>query len=186
MRVSFCVSALVVSILSGCGHTQGAPSAPAAPPPAGSNAPPNLCETDPAFRQFDFWLGRWAVFNPDGKKQGDNRITKVEAGCLILEQWTSIKGNTGQSYNFYDPVTKKWRQVWVSRGMVIDYEGGLNAEGAMVLTGRIHYHDGRDLPFRGTWSRLADGTVRQHFEEYNPKTEEWGDWFVGIYTPTDG
>ena len=119
--------------------------------------------------------------DPKGVPQGENRITKVEAGCLVLEQWTSVRGNTGQSYNYYDPVTKKWRQVWVSIGMSIDYEGGLRADGAMVLVGEIHYHNGNRFPFRGTWTPMADGTVRQHFEQFDPKKDEWADWFIGIY-----
>ena len=151
--------------------------AASSPPPP----PPNRCETDPAFSQFDFWVGDWAVFDPKGVKQGDNRITKVEGDCLILERWTSVRGNTGQSYNYYDPVTEKWRQVWVSQGMSIDYEGGLRVDGAMALEGEIHYHNGTSFPFRGIWSKQADGSVRQHFEQFDPKRKAWTPWFTGIY-----
>ncbi len=146
-----------------------------------ASGPQNVCQRDPAFEQFDFWLGDWSVYDLDGALQGTNRITKQEAGCLVLEQWRSVKGTTGQSYNFYDPVRQKWRQVWVSRGMSIDYEGGLRDDGTMELVGEIHYHSGRSARFRGEWSQQTDGSVRQHFEEYDAETETWKPWFTGIY-----
>ena len=31
---------------------------------------------DPAYRQFDFWIGEWQVHTPDGKLAGTNRITR--------------------------------------------------------------------------------------------------------------
>ena len=186
-------------IVTGCSAAVSAsPAGPASPtpPPAAAaptptlatssspppkTPPPNPCATDQAFQQFDFWVGEWEVFDLKGTKQGENRITKTENGCLLIERWTSARGNTGQSYNFYDPVTGKWRQVWVSQGMSIDYEGGLNAAGAMVLEGEIHYHNRRAFPFRGTWSRQADGSVRQHFDQFDPATKKWTAWFTGIY-----
>ena len=154
-----------------------APSAPA----AASQKAPNPCETEPAFSQFDFWVGDWDVFDPAGVKQGRNQITKAEGGCLLIERWRSARGTTGQSYNFYDPITKKWRQVWVSRGMSIDYVGGVSPDGSMVLTGEIHYHQGQSFPFRGRWTPLDDGAVRQHFEQFDPDKQEWATWFTGIY-----
>ena len=165
-------------------HEDAPPKATLASNTSAPRPPPNVCLSDPAFKQFDFWLGAWSVSDTKGVKQGDNIITKVEADCLIVERWTSVKGNTGQSYNFYDPVVGKWRQVWVSRGMVIDYEGGLREDGAMVLQGEVHYHAGQAFPFRGTWSKQDDGTVRQHFEQFDPKTKRWADWFTGIYQRT--
>src|SRR5262245_26786531 len=107
--------------------------------PACAQAPvqsQSACTGD-VYRQFDFWVGAWTVSDGQGVKQGDNVITREEGGCLILERWTAVSGNTGQSYNFYDPGTMQWRQVWVSKDSVIDYAGGLNARGEMELRGQI-------------------------------------------------
>lgn len=145
--------------------------------------PPNPCEA-PEYRTFDFWIGEWTVFDPNGNVAGTNKITSEESGCMLLEHWTSSAGGTGQSYNFFDPKTKKMRQVWVSRGAVIDYDGGLNDDGQMVLEGEIAYHNGTLAPFRGTWTANDDDTVTQYFQQFNNETEEWNDWFTGTYKRT--
>ena len=150
------------------------------PPP-----PPNMCDTDPAFQQWSFWEGNWRVTSrSDGSFQGTNKITPIEGGCAFREEWTSAGGGTGQSLNYYNPITKKWRQVWVSAGgggYLIDYEGGL-VEGSIKLVGEIFYYsNGKTLPFRGAWTHNEDGSVRQFFEQYDPEKKEWTVWFDGLY-----
>ena len=145
-------------------------------------SPPPPCSAD-VFRQFDFWVGEWEVFTTDEQKAGDNVITVEENGCLLVERWTSAQGGTGQSYNYVDLATNKWRQVWVSAGGTIDYSGGLDENGAMALKGEIAYPGGTTAPFQGVWTLQDDGSVRQHFLQYNAETEEWDDWFIGIYKP---
>ena len=142
---------------------------------------PSPCSSD-AFHQFDFWIGDWTVSTPDGTYAGDNKITRQEQGCLLLEQWTSSNGSTGQSYNYYNPATEKWRQVWVSAGAMIDYEGGLTDTGSMKLQGKITYvATALTADFTGEWTPNADGTVTQHFEQYDAEKDEWVVWFTGIY-----
>ncbi len=52
----------------------------------------------------------------------------------------------------------------------------------MLLEGTITYRDGRTAPFRGVWTPLKDGGVRQHFDEYNADEGVWKPWFTGLYT----
>lgn len=102
-----------------------------------------------------------------------------------MENWTSTQGGTGTSLNFYSPVAERWRQVWVSPGTIIDISGGLRGVD-MVLEGSIAYA-GPELaiyPFRGTWSPLPDGRVRQFFEEAR-EPDVWKPWFEGFYTRED-
>ena len=47
---------------------------------------PPACQGAEA-RQFDFWLGRWEVFTPDGQKAGDNHIEAIDGGCALIERW---------------------------------------------------------------------------------------------------
>jgi len=147
--------------------------------------PPAPCSED-AFDQFDFWLGEWDVETLDGTFAGNNSITLEEEGCLILETWTSVNGGTGQSYNFYNPAIEKWRQVWVSQGSLIDYEGGLTETGSMKLEGVITYTvTGATADFTGEWTPNEDGSVTQHFEQYDAEADQWNPWFTGLYTRTE-
>ena len=52
-------------------------------------------------QEFDFWLGSWETYNPDGTLAGTNEIDKIQGKCVLRENWTSAKaGYTGTSYNF--------------------------------------------------------------------------------------
>ena len=154
-------------------------SAPAQQPP-----PPSPCTSDPHFRDFDFWLGEWQVTNrANGNLAGTNTIISIEANCALEERWTGARGSTGMSINYYNSVSGQWRQVWVTGGAYsIDIVGGLNEEGAMVLEGTIYYYrSGERNPFRGTWTPNPDGSVRQYFQQADPESGEWSDWFDGLY-----
>jgi hypothetical protein len=143
--------------------------------------PPPPCD-DADYHQFDFWIGDWDVYDPAGNLAGTNSIQPAEQGCLLIEHWTNSGGGTGQSYNFYDPGTGQWRQIWVNGGGVIDYSGGLTETGSMLLEGEIRNRGaGGVAPFTGEWTPNADGSVTQHFRQQNPETGEWSDWFVGRY-----
>lgn len=145
--------------------------------------PPPPCTQDDNFRAFDFWLGTWEVTPwAGGAVQGKNVIAAEESGCVLTEHWTNVQGGTGQSINFYNPNTGKWRQVWVAGGYSLDIEGGLNAEGAMELEGTIFYYAQKNsVPFKGIWTPQLDGSVRQHFLQWNAESNEWSTWFDGRY-----
>ncbi|MEO0422935.1 MAG: hypothetical protein AAF184_11395 [Pseudomonadota bacterium] len=149
----------------------------AAPP-----SPPSKPCAGEAFRAFDFWLGDWQVRTADGNVAGVNRITRREGNCVLLEQWTGASGSTGMSMNFYSPASDRWRQVWHSAsGALIDISGGWTGE-SMVLTGTIEYvGNATTQPFRGTWTPLEDGRVRQFFEQSGDDGETWQAWFEGFY-----
>lgn len=147
----------------------------AAEPPCGASE----------FRQFDFWKGHWEVRLADDRMAGSNSIERTQQGCLLVENWTGAQGGTGTSLNFYSPIAGLWRQVWVSPGAIIDISGGLRGAD-MVLEGSITYSGAEQAtyPFRGTWSPLPDGRVRQFFEEAR-QPEVWQTWFEGFYTRAD-
>ena len=77
-------------------------------------------------RQFDFWLGDWNVYAPDGKLAGVNSISSEYEGCVLHERYSTDRGFSGESLNAYDPVRKVWHQTWVdSSGTLLLLEGGL-------------------------------------------------------------
>ena len=143
------------------------------------------CEYNAKFGEFDFWLGEWDVRTANGSLAGRNRIEKAQAGCVLVENWVSATGVPGMSMNYLDMSTEQWVQVWTgSGGTQIVIRGGLSDEG-MLLEGQIHYvANGSSAPFRGLWTLLPDGRVRQLFEQSNDGGESWAPWFEGFYTRT--
>lgn len=142
-----------------------------------------ICDEDPHFRDWDFWVGEWDVtVRETGEVAGENSIVKIESGCALRETWVSAGDGSGTSVNYYNPVTQKWRQIWIAKpGYLIDIEGGLQ-EGSMVLEGEItYYRPGTVAKFRGTWTPNEDGSVRQYFQQYDGEKKEWADWFDGHY-----
>lgn len=150
-----------------------------------AQAPPPACTGD-VHDDFDFWVGEWNVYAPDdGPYLGHNSITKHNGGCLIMEHWVGAGGNPGDSINIYDPLTQAWRQVWMSNGWYIDYSGGLNEDGAMVLEGESYTMATETRSaFRGTWTLQADGSVSQFFEQADAEGN-LQPVFMGIYVRKD-
>jgi hypothetical protein len=143
---------------------------------------PHDCQTSDTHRQFDFWIGQWEVRDAKGTLAGNNVITAVQKGCALREQWTSVRGGGGESLNYYDPGIGRWRQLWLDAGYsIIDIAGGLDENGSMVLEGRIYYlGSGKEHPFRGTWTLLENGRVRQFFQQQDDEGA-WQTWFEGFY-----
>jgi hypothetical protein len=148
------------------------------------------CEHDPVYRQFDYWLGTWDVRangSPPNTPPATNVITKIHNGCVILESWTA-PGQTGQSFNIYDRIEKKWKQTWVDSGGGLHEYWGEIKDGNMVYEGDIPATGGRPgrMRTRLTFFRRPDGSVRQ----YSERTEDGGrTWQVNydlIYTRRTG
>ena len=53
----------------------------------------------------------------------------------------------------------------------------------MLLVGTLHtVGTGVTKPFRGLWTPLPDGRVRQFFEHSDDGGATWVSWFDGYYT----
>ena len=150
---------------------------------AGGQSTALPCETDERFREFDFWVGEWDVRDGEGTLQGENSITRQENGCVLVERWHGAQGSTGMSINYLDRISNEWVQIWhAASGYQIDIRGGLTGDG-MLLSGTIHYiGTGQTAPFRGLWTPLPDGRVRQYFEQSNDDGATWEPWFEGFYS----
>ena len=148
---------------------QAAPVAPSAPCAAPEN------------RQFDFWIGDWRVFKPDGSFAGMNRISLEYGGCVIHEHYATGKGYSGESLNIYDPSRKVWHQTWVdSGGLLLTREGHWDGK-SMVMEGSAPTPGGALAKQRITWTPNADGSVRQLWETADAKSV-WTVSFDGTYT----
>jgi hypothetical protein len=158
--------------------------------PADAESPPAPsfpCEENERFRAFDFWVGEWDVHDAAGTYQGSNTIGRAERGCVLTENWIGARGSTGMSINYLDTRTDEWVQYWIAAGGYhIDIRGGMTDEG-MLLTGIIHtIVNGTTTPFRGLWTALPDGRVRQFFEISSDGGETWTTWFEGFYSRKRG
>ena len=104
---------------------------------------------------------------------------------MLIERWNGATGGTGTSMNFFDAAAEEWVQVWASPTLQLEIRGGLE-DGAMRLVGSVFYfQNAQQFPFRGTWTPLEDGIVRQHFEQSGDGGETWTTWFDGYYHPSD-
>lgn len=146
-----------------------------------ANAVTPPCAEGP-FREFDFWAGEWDVRDPQGKLAGINTISTEENGCVLVERWRSANGGSGQSYNYYDPTAKRWKQLWIGFSLLLHMEGDFS-DGSMRLEGPLQYlGQSRTTTLRGTWTQLPGGRLRQHFEESQDGGATWTTWFDGYYT----
>ena len=126
-------------------------------------APPPACSS-PEHRQFDFWLGDWRVYTPEGKFAGLNRISNGYGGCVIHERCSNGRGYSGESLNAYDASRKVWHQTWVDdSGLLLTLEGRWDGK-QMVLEGTAPNVKGELVKQRITWTPNADGTLRQLWE----------------------
>jgi len=89
-------AALCVALLARAVLAQSAP--PPSPPPA-----PPPCAA-PEYRQFDFWIGDWNVYGPDGSLAGTNDVTRELDGCVLQEHWVAAgpPPQRGSSFNTWE------------------------------------------------------------------------------------
>jgi len=143
-------------------------------------APPAPC-SGAEYRQFDFWLGDWRVFKPDGSFAGMNRITLEYGNCVLHEHYATGKGYSGESLNTYDAARKLWHQTWVDNtGLLLTLEGHWDGKN-MILEGLAPGPGGGMARQRITWTPNADGSVRQLWEAADAKGA-WTVAFDGKYT----
>lgn len=144
--------------------------------------PMKPCNT-PEFRQFDFWVGDWNVESAAAPGTvSHNRITRINDGCTIREEYTTPYGYEGTSLNFYDATRKVWHQTWTdNQGGGLVLEGGVQGK-SMVLSSVTDL----DAVQRITWTPLDDGRVRQHWESTTDGGKTWTTAFDGYYTRREG
>jgi hypothetical protein len=91
----------------------------------------------------------------------------------------------GGSLNNYVREDDRWHQTWVdSSNSRVEFSGGLT-DGRMVLTGfwKGVNGPGKDALIRMTYSKNADGSVRQHGEQSTDHGLNWTTNFDFTYHP---
>jgi hypothetical protein len=136
------------------------------------------CNT-PEFRQFDFWVGEWDVASAaTNQRIGLNRISRINGGCTLREEYVTPAGYEGTSLSFYDSERKVWHQTWIdNQGGALYLEGGLDGNSMLLSTGLVQQSFNRV-----TWSLLPDGRVRQHWQSTEDGGTTWSTVFDGYYS----
>jgi hypothetical protein len=137
------------------------------------------CDT-PEHRAFDFWMGHWDVYTPDGKLRGTNEIVRGYGGCVLHERYTTGPKYSGESLNIYDAQRRVWHQTWVDTGGTLLLLEGGPRDGSMVLEGQTLDGEGKPVAHRITWTPATDGSVRQHWET-RKGDGTWATAFDGRY-----
>jgi hypothetical protein len=134
----------------------------------------------PVFRQFDFWVGEWEAFAPNGNKGGDSKISIILDSCVILEEWTSAGVQqgliyTGKSFNMYNAATKQWQQTWVDNtGNTTEFLRGEGTDGKIVYyADKVTGPNGKNFMRRLTFTKLSNDKVRQFGEMSNDEGKTW-------------
>lgn len=137
-------------------------------------------ETDPAYRQFDFWIGEWTVYDLKNNKAGDSKISLILNKCVILEEWTSVNKQNGivyegKSFNIYNAATKQWQQTWVDNvGGSNEYLTGKFEKNKMeFLTAPFPFEKDKLAIRRLTFYNLNADKVRQHGELSKDNGKTW-------------
>jgi len=135
-------------------------------------APPAPCAA-PVYRQFDFWIGDWDVFDVGRPtKVAHGRVDSILDGCVLREDYQGTDGHKGQSFTIYDATRNVWHQTWVTnRGELLGIEGSVNA-GEMVLSGKNQ----RGALVRGSW-KPVNGEVREIAVTSTDAGKNWKPWF---------
>ncbi|HEY2628650.1 MAG TPA: hypothetical protein VGI57_05950 [Usitatibacter sp.] len=134
----------------------------------------------PQAHQFDFWIGDWDVFMPDGKLAGTNRIERTY-GCVLHESWKSASV-AGQSLNVFDPDRGLWHQTWVdSSASLLVIEGGLKGDSMSMSDATLPGKKDANQVNEITWTPNADGSVRQHWRVSADGGKTWKTSFDGKY-----
>jgi hypothetical protein len=138
----------------------------------------------PEYRQFDFWLGDWDVFDFDDP---NTRVARVQVErmldrCVLRESYTDNNGRQGQSLCTFDIGSKLWHQTWVTNGgQLLLLDGNLRG-GEVVLSAVEHTADGKARHVRGRW-KAVDGGVRETADTSPDGGKGWKPSFDPMFRP---
>ncbi len=132
------------------------------------------CKYSAEAKQFDFFIGEWDAYNPQGNKTGTSVIQSIAGGCGILENWSdAFGGGGGKSINFYDNNTKKWHQYWIGQNAIPLRYSGVYKDNAIRYEGEAVGANGKKVLTRLTFFNVDAETVRQLAENSADEGSTW-------------
>lgn len=139
------------------------------------------CDTT-AYKQFDFWVGTWNVYDTKNNLIGKNNVVKMKNACAIQENWSSKTSTSkGTSYNYYNATDKSWNQVWIDNtGGSLVLKGGYKNH-KMVLKSNLISGEKGIYYNQITWLKNSDGSVTQLWELLDVDNTSFNEIFRGTY-----
>jgi len=133
------------------------------------------------YKQFDFWVGNWEVFDAENKLIGTNNVVRTPNACAIQENWESkTSPNKGTSYNYFNNSDKKWHQVWIDNsGFILNLEGNF-IDGKMVLKSGLIKNQKQNYYNRISWYK-ENNNVIQIWDYIDEEEKVIQQVFKGIY-----
>lgn len=132
----------------------------------------------PESRQFDFWVGEWAVnlrvLQPDmtwaDQHRAEARIYPILGGKAVLELWSEdqVDGIKGYSLRYFDTAREEW-VLWLNWP-------GSNRSGSSSLAGSFRH--GRGEFFATSTGQDGTETISRYtFSDITPESLRWDDAF---------
>ena len=118
---------------------------------------------DEVFKQQDYVLGHWDIFNA-GRKSAEAQVVKDLSGCAIRVTWTPTadSGARGLGIFAYSRVLRRWTYFWVTdRGQTSYSVGEFRHVGDMQYL--VHGQVPAAVERISTWSLTLhpDGTIQE-------------------------
>ena len=140
------------------------------------------CESE-AYRQFDFWVGKWTVYKTGTDTiLGHSHIKNILNDCVIEENWKSnSSAYEGKSFNTYSPQDSTWNQVWVDNsGSTLHFKGKYK-NNVMDMYGESTIKQ-KTSHFNMSFTyNEKENTVRQVWKLSADKGKSWNIIFDGTY-----
>jgi tetratricopeptide (TPR) repeat protein len=150
-----------------------------------SNSSP--CTNNDSYKKLNFFIGIWDVFTGPGysQKVGTDTVRLQPGGCALFESFRYLStGYTGQSFNFFDRATNKYRHHWAGvNGDIIMYEETASGENWITLFAVTTTQNNTGLMnkrMKMTYNP-ADGSVHQFIEESRDLGKTWTVDFDAMY-----
>jgi hypothetical protein len=137
---------------------------------------------DSESRQFDFWLGDWAISNPNGSGEAASRVYLALGQYLLVESWDDGRGHQGENLFAYSADDKSWH------GMFADNQGRVHEFTGKVTSGLAEFYGpssgpkGEVVLNRIRVVRIASDKVEQSWEKSEDNGTSWTAVFKGEYS----
>ena len=139
----------------------------------------------PLPRLLHFWIGEWDCYSAKTRKlNGRNDLVARVGDTVIHEIWTPVGGGPGgESWNYFDPASRTWRQHWIDPSGRAFVFVGTRKEGGILYEGP--HLDGKPSPDRRRMfiRPIGDGRVQQTGTRSSDGGKTWSAEYDLVYVP---